>query len=164
MIMISKRYLIKVLFLILIFSYVTGCKRYDFSVSQQIINRNYLASTHVNTPDPKQESPPNGKRLIMSWHIPKDIFERKHFIELDIIYWDYTEGHFTYPIESQKGYVLYSLLNEEFEKKKGLLSYKARIVTSDGFEYRNWKQQLWVDLIHVDEESYEPIPAPQFPE
>lgn len=139
---------------------LVGCRRYDFSVSQQIINRDYLASTHVCTPDPRQACPPCGRRLIMSWHIPRDILNRCPQIELDIIYWDYSEGHFSYPITEQKGYVLYSLLNEEYHEKKGLLSYKARIITADGYVYRTWKQQLWVDLIHIDETPFQPPSKP----
>lgn len=143
---------------------LVGCRRYDFSISQQIINRDYLASSHVNTPDPRLCCPPCGRSLIMSWHIPKEIFLRSARIELDVIYWNYTEGHFTYPIEYQKGYVLYTLVGEEYEEKQGLLTYRARLVTEDGYVYRNWTQQLWVDLIHFDEEPFHSPQKPDFPE
>ena len=149
-----------VLFFCLVLS---GCKRYDLTVTQQIINQEYLASSHVGTPDPRQACPPYGRRLIISWQIPREILNKHPKIELDIIYWDYTEGHLTYEVSERKGYVLYSLLNREFVEKKGLLSYRAKMVTEEGKVYRSWKQQLWVDLIHVKEEGYTPPPQPQFP-
>lgn len=142
----------------------TGCKRYYLTVSQQIINRDFLASTHVGTPDPRQAHPPLGRRLIVSWQIPDEVLQKKPHIELDILYWNYTEGKEVYAIDRKRGYVLYTLVDQEFVEKEGLLSYKAKLVTEDGKVYRKWKQQLWVDLIKLDDEEVKLPQAPAFPE
>lgn len=133
-------------------------------MSQLIINRDYLASAHVSSPDPRQHPPPYGRRLVISWQIPKEIFDQNPHIDLDVMFWNYTQERLTYTVEAKRGYVLYTLLGNEYLDKGGILSYKAQLVTECGQVYRNWQQQLWVDLINVDTEEYIPPEQPLFPE
>lgn len=132
---------------------LSGCDKYFVSVSQQKINASYLASTHVNTPDPRREHPPIGQMLVIEWQVPEEILNKRPKILLDVIFWNYTEETETFPIVDRAGTVTYSLLDAEYEKKKGILTYKAEIVTEDGEVFREWRHQLWVKLIHVQEEN-----------
>ena len=50
-------------------------------------------------------------------------------------------------------YTTYSLLDEEYEKTGGILTYKACIVTQEGKIFKESKHQLWVNLIEIDENS-----------
>jgi hypothetical protein len=43
------------------------------------------------------------------------------------------------------------LLNEEYEKSGGILTYKAQILTQEGEVFREWRHQLWVNLIQVSD-------------
>ena len=124
-----------------------GCQKYYLSVCQQWIDARYLSSTHVNTPDPRQENPPIGQMLAIDWRVPEELLAKKPHIELDLIFWDYTQEQKTYPIHQRMGWATYKLLNEHYDKTGGILTYKAAIVTEDGTVYREWKHQLWVKLI-----------------
>jgi hypothetical protein len=143
-----------------LFLLLAGCEKYYLSICQEKVDRNYLASTHVGTPDPRQDNPPMGQMLIIDWKVPKKVLEEKPFILLHVVYWDYTEQDFTFPVEKQMGYVTYRLLNKEYEKKMGILTYKAEIVTDQHKVYKEWVHQLWVNLIRLDEVEKTPKKAP----
>lgn len=138
----------KILLLLPLFCLV-GCQRYYVSVMQQKIDVNYLASTHVDTPDPMREHPPYGQELIIDWQVPQALLKKKPLCILRVIYWDYTEETFYYDIKYKVGYWKYALLNQQFEERKGILTYSAKIVTEDGEIYKEWKHQLWVNLIQI---------------
>lgn len=141
---------------------LTGCEKYYLSLTQQNVDVNYLASTHVKTPDPRQAHPPTGEMIIIGWRIPKKILREKPTIDLHVIYWNYTEKVFHYPIKSRMGYVKYQDLDEEFASTQGILTYKADIRTEEGMIYKEWKHQLWVNLI-TPEENKKPIEHAPFP-
>lgn len=126
---------------------LSSCDRYYVSVMQQKINVNYLASTHVGTPDPRQLTPPFGQELIIDWQVPQDLLKKNPVCVLHVMYRDYTTEEFFYDIRYKIGYWKYALLNEEFERRKGILTYRAEIVTDGGEVYKEWKHQLWVNLI-----------------
>lgn len=111
----------------------------------------YLASTHVNTPDPRQEDPPIGQKLILDWRIPPEIYAKNPEIVLDLVLWDYTARQIRIPMKRRMDFATYRLFNEDYEKTGGILTYKAEIVTEDGEVFREWKHQLWVQLITVSD-------------
>lgn len=156
--------LLKVLLACFFLCSLSGCKRYYLEVSQQIVNQAILASTHVGSPDPRQCPPPLGRRLIISWQVPKEIFDQHPHIDLNVMFWNYTEERTSFTMEANRGYVLYTLIGSEFLEKGGILSYKAQLVTESGQVYRSWKQQLWVDLIKIEDEGYVPPPQPCYSE
>ncbi len=56
---------------------------------------------------------------------------------------------------SRFGVETYSVLNKDFKKTGGFLAYRAEILTEDGEVYADWKHQLWVKLIDIDDMSEE---------
>ncbi len=150
----------RALFFFLVFFSLTGCQKYYLALYQENIGPESLASTYVGSPDPRQKNPPIGQQVILEWQIPQEILEEKPSLHLDVIYRDYSESHFTYPITSRAGYEVYSLTNKEYETKKGLLAYQAKIQTGDGKVFRSWRHQMWVQVIRFEEEpSDESIPS-----
>lgn len=135
---------------------LSGCKQYYLSVCQEWVDVRYLASTNVSTPDPRQEHPPLGQKLILDWRVPTDIYAKHPEVVLNLIFWDYTAKEIHIPIKRRMDFATYRLFNEEYEKTGGILTYKAKIVTEDGEVFREWKHQLWVNLITVSDET----PAP----
>jgi hypothetical protein len=129
----------------------SSCSKYYLSVQQQWVDINYLASVQVNTPDPRKANPPLGQMLIIDWHIPPRVLKQHPKVVLDLILWDYTTRTVTIPIKGQLNYTTFELLNEEYEKVGGILTYKAQIVTEDGRVFRESKHQLWVNLITIEE-------------
>ena len=141
--------------LCLLLSLLFGCKQYYLSICQEWVDSTYLASSHVSTPDPRQENPPLGQKLIVDWRVPKEIFDQKPVVVLDLILWDYTTRQVKIPIHHQMDFSTFNLLNEEYEKSGGILTYKAQIVTQDGEVFREWRHQLWVNLIRVTDQTEE---------
>lgn len=131
---------------------LSSCEKYYVAVNQQWVDVRYLASTHVRTPDPRQNHPPVGQMMIVDWRIPKSVIGKKPSIQLTMIFWDYTEKTVYFPIDDKMGWVTYKLLDEEYDKTGGILTYKAEIVTEEGTIFREWKHQLWVNLITLDQE------------
>jgi hypothetical protein len=136
---------------------VAGCEKYYISMHQQTIDQRYLASTHVGTPDPRQKNPPIGQMVVVEWHMPSEILEKKPYAEVYIVFWNYVEKKITFPIDSKWGYKSYTLLNDEYLKTGGILTYRAEVLTSDHKVYKEWKHQLWVNLIQVTDQETEEI-------
>ncbi|MCX6987206.1 MAG: hypothetical protein NT065_03495 [Chlamydiae bacterium] len=137
----------------LLFCSLTGCQKYYLSLSNQKINVHSLASTYVHTPDKRQHSPPNGEMIVVDWRVPKEVLDKKPVIDLYVIYGDYTEKRFEYPIYKRMGYKTYKLINDEFLSSKGIITYCADLRLDDGEIYRSWKHQLWVNLITVEDDE-----------
>jgi len=131
---------------------LTSCERYSLSLGQIPVNVSYLASTHVHTPDPRQAHPPVGQKVILKWSVPLSFLQREPRIIFYIVYRDYTETTLVYHLTKSNGYYVYSLLNEEFYCKKGILTYRAIIETPDHTVYSECKHQLFVHLIDLKEE------------
>lgn len=138
-----------------ILCFFTGCEKYYLSLTDQKINVNSLASTHANTPDKRQHSPPIGEMIVMDWRVPKEILDKKPIIDLYVIYGNYTEQRFEYPIFKRMGYKTCKVLNDDFVSSKGVITYRADLRLNDGQIYRSWNHQLWVNLITIDDD--EPI-------
>lgn len=132
---------------------LVGCQRHYLSVSQQWVDGDYLASSKVKTPDPRKDHPPLGQLLVVDWFIPQEILRQEPHVELDIIFWDYTQKKVILPVDTTLSWGTYRCFNEEYEKTQGILTYKAALVTKTGKVFREWKHQLWVNLIEVDKES-----------
>jgi len=147
-IMISKKK-----FTALCLIYLSSCSNPYLSVSQLRVDRTYLASTSVHTPDPRQEKPPFGQTLIIDWRIPSEVLDKHPRIRLHLFFRNYEDQILTYPIHRRFGTQQYFLLNEEYEEKKGLLTYKAEIVIDGDELFKEWKHQMWVNLITIGEEK-----------
>lgn len=132
---------------------LTGCDKYYLSLRQVPIDSNYLASTKVGSPDPRQLDPPFGQKVVMQWAVPPELLEKKPSLIFHVIYKNHTEEEIIYPLEDRSGMEVFSLINEQLRDKGGLLTYHAEIRTKDGEIYREWTHQLWVHLITFAEES-----------
>jgi hypothetical protein len=89
--------------------------------------------------------------IVMDWRVPKDVLDKSPTLDLYVIFGNYTEQKFHYPIKTRMGFKTYKDLNEEFVEKKGIIAYRAEIRLSDGSIYKSWKHQLWAELITIDE-------------
>lgn len=144
-------------FLLLSLFLLAGCDKYYISMHQQSIDQRYLASSHASTPDYRQKNPPIGQMVVVEWHIPPEILKKSPTAEVYIVFWNYVEKKVTFPIDSKWGYKTFTLLNDEYLKTGGILTYRADIVTKDHVVYKEWKHQLWVNLIHVTDQAEDSI-------
>ena len=123
-----------------------GCHKYHVTCQKQHVGRSSLASTFVKSPDPEQKNPPKGERLIVHWRVPEYAMKDPLTLSVHLIYKDLTQKIERFEIDRRFGYITYELINEEFKKTGGILTYKAE-VSSPEKVLESFEQQLWVTLI-----------------
>ena len=132
---------------------LTGCEKYYLTLRQVPVDAEYLASTRIGSPDPRQSNPPYGQKVVMQWAVPPELLGKKPSLVFHVIYKNHSQEEIIYPIEDRSGMEVFSLLNDDYRDKGGLLTYHAEIRTKNGDVYREWTHQLWVHLITFEEES-----------
>ncbi len=132
---------------------LAGCDKYYLSLRQVPVDAEYLASSKVGSPDPRQSNPPYGQKVVMEWAVPPELLNEEPRLIFNVLYRNHTQEEIIYLIEDRSGMEVYSLLNEDYRSRGGLLSYHAEIRTKNGEIYREWTHQLWVHLITFDDES-----------
>lgn len=136
---------------IVLLSFVS-CQKYGLLLHQQRIDASYLASSHVGSPDPRQKCPPHGQLLIVEWWVPPPLLKYQPRVVVHLFFRNYTEKIIEFPITRRVSYEIYPVLGCEFDETGGLLTYKAEIVICEGEIYREWKHQMWVQLIDLSDE------------
>ncbi len=126
---------------------LSGCYRHHLYVQQEIVNRSFLASSHVNTPDPRQSDPPDGQRLLVAWDFPRSLFQKELSLAITVRFWDDTQQEITEPLSRKRGYQAYS-----FPKKK-ILTYRVQVVTKEDEIIETWKHHFWTEQIDVETEN-----------
>lgn len=129
---------------ILIFPFLQGCYKDHLYVQQEWVDRNFLASTHVGTPDPRQEDPPQGQRLLVSWKFPRNLLDQQLSLLLRVRFWDNQEEFLCRPIHKSWGSAAF------FFPKTKLLTYKIDVVNREGACIETWEHQFWTELIDID--------------
>ncbi len=130
-----------------------SCQPYGVSVNTFKVDKNNLASTHVGTPDPDKACPPVGVNIVVEWWVPHALIGCDPKVRLTLVYRNLSEEVIEHPISYRIGYFSHEVLGKQFKESKGLLSYKAEVVTGDGELFREEVHQLFVNVIHLDKES-----------
>jgi hypothetical protein len=129
----------KILPLLLIF--LTSCYREHLYVQMDKIDREFLASSHVDTPDPEQITPPEGKRLLVAWRFPSSWMNEGLRLHLTARFWDESEEEIDYAITKGHDYTTFDFLNRR------LITYKVEIFDKNNCSIEVWEHQLWTKLI-----------------
>ena len=122
----------------------TGCYKDHLYVQQEWVDRNFLASSHVNTPDPRQECPPMGQRLLIAWRFPRNLVDRHLKMIFTVRLWDNEEEVFTHPIEKSRGYAAFNFFDER------ILTYRIQVVDSENEIVEIWEHHFWTKLIDIN--------------
>lgn len=122
-----------------------SCYKDHLYVQQEWVDRDFLASTHVETPDPRQVSPPTGQRLLIAWRFPLNLIEQGLNLHLTARLWDNTEEVFIRPMTRSHGYEAFN-----FFDGKRILTYKIDVVDTSGKIVEVWEHHFWTKLIDVD--------------
>jgi len=117
-------------------------------VQQEWVDRNFLASTHVGTPDPRQADPPEGQRLLIAWDLPRSLFLKEPHLVVTARLWDDTQKVFQMPIERKRDTAF--LFFPNLGKERGLLTYRVQVVSREGEILKEWDHQLWTELIEIN--------------
>ena len=130
---------------------LAGCYQNHFYVQQQAIDRSYLASSHVGTPDPRQEHPPTGQQLSVNWEFPRSLFEQRLHLVLTVRFWDSTQVTLVRPISRRRGDEIFFFPNHPSELQKKILTYKVEAISEEGKVMGCWEHQFWTKLIDIGE-------------
>lgn len=129
---------------------LTGCYKNHLYVQQEWVDRSFLASSHLNTPDPRQKEPPffegGGQRLLIGWDFPKSLFEQQLTLEVTVRFWDQSEQLFLLPLTYKRGAEALP-----FFKKGGpkILTYRVRVLNKEKEVLETWEHQFWTEKIEV---------------
>ncbi|MCI5051852.1 MAG: hypothetical protein MRY21_01785 [Simkaniaceae bacterium] len=129
---------------------LAGCSHQYLNVDREYVDRGSLASTFVGSPDPAQKNPPDGVRLWMHYMLPPMIFEKDSILTLHVIYKNFEEEKISYPVPRATGWAMFPLLDDEFKRTGGLLTWRADIEAPSGKILATWKHQMWFQIIPRD--------------
>lgn len=129
-------------FAILCAGVFAGCYKNHLYVQQEWVDRNFLASSHVGTPDPRQECPPQGQRLLVSWKFPRSFGALQ--LVMTVRFWDNSEEVLCHPIERAWGYAAF------FFDQERILTYRVQVVDVNGEVVECWEHHFWTELIDID--------------
>ncbi len=131
----------------------TGCQKYYVNVIREGVSKKDLASVFVGSPDPRKKAADKGEKLLVEWNLPAKETKKPLTLKLDVLYGNYTSDIKEYPIDYKRGHILFKLLNEEYKEKKGMIAYRAEILTSKKKVLQKWQHVLFVDLIPLEKST-----------
>lgn len=130
----------------------SGCSSNKLSVQTIYLSHQNLASYRVHTPDPRLNNPPIGQRLIITWSLPKNYLKSENLhLRLTIRFHTKEQIIEEVPLSKSTGTFTYSLLNDDYFEKQGILTYKVDLIGNNCI-LKEWKHQMWTELITFDEE------------
>jgi len=136
------------LFFVSIFS---SCYKNHLYVQQQVVDREFLASSYVGTPDPRQMHPPMGQRLSIGWNFPTDMFEEELTLVCTVRFWNQEQIVNEFLLESRRGSEAFFFPADDKEHR--ILTYRVDVRNCEGEIVETWKHHFWTELIEVDSRS-----------
>lgn len=128
---------------ILILILLTGCSQNQLAVHTDFMGYENLASFHVGTPDPELYCPDYGQRLHITWNVP---CHTDLVIRTTLRFKDLTETEWVLPLTEPRGRATYFLVNEAYDEKGGILTYKVDLFDGEKV-IEEQKHALWTELI-----------------
>jgi len=113
-------------------------------VQQEWVDRTFLASSHVGTPDPRQDCPPDGQRLLVSWKFPSNLLGEQLRLIITVRFWDNVEEVICHPVTRAWSYAAFNF----FQSK--ILTYKVEVVDYKDEVIDVWEHHFWTELIDID--------------
>lgn len=126
-------------------------------MQQEWVDKDFLASTHVGTPDPRQKDPPTGQRLLVGWRFPTNWLDWGIHLETTVRFWDNREEVIRYDLDSSHGSHAFNFFGQK------ILTYKVEVVDACGDVLEVWEHQFWTKLIDADRRSLSVSSQPMQP-
>lgn len=118
-------------------------------MQQEWVDENFLASSHVRTPDPRQEKPPRGQRLLIGWDFPRSLFQENLTLVARIRFWDNREEVLSHPIERRRDAIAFDF----FQENQKILTYQVQVLSGTGATIEVWEHHFWTELIDIDRQE-----------
>jgi hypothetical protein len=110
----------------------------------------YLAANQINTPDPCWDYF-FGEQIVIYYKFPFSCRDSKN-LALTIRYKNKEWEKRVFPLTRRKGYFIFRVVNDNYWKRGGLLSYKVELC-AEGCVIKTWTHHLFVEKIEVNQEA-----------
>lgn len=124
---------------------MTSCYQQHLYVQQEWVDRNFLASTHVNAPDPRQAKPPEGQRLLIAWDFPKSLYQKELSLKTIVRLWNQSEQEFILKVPKKRGTTAYLF------PKERILTYQVQVLSANNEVVETWDHHFWTEAINIKE-------------
>jgi len=135
-------------FLYIFLFFLSSCTNYLY-VQQETVDKDYFASSYVDTPNPNSEDLSFGHKILVSWDLPISQFRKKPYLELTVRFWDNEQEVIKYTLDRKRSYASFFFENKKRKRKKKILTYKIDVISEKGEILQTWKHQFWTELINV---------------
>lgn len=122
---------------------LSGCCCKHLYVQQECVDQNFLASTKIGTPDPRQKKPYEGQRLLVAWDFPRSLYSKGLSLEITVRLWGEKEEKIGRRLERKRGCEAFFFPNEK------IVTYLVHVVSDDGKIVETWKHHFWTEMIQV---------------
>ncbi len=129
---------------------LAGCYKNHLYVQQEWVDRNFLASSRIDTPDPRQQCPPEGQRLLVSWDFPKSLFKEELTLLVTVRLWDNTQDVLFHKMERKRDYAAFFFPNDKPGSDRRILTYRVQVLNGSGEVVETWNHHFWTELIDID--------------
>jgi hypothetical protein len=127
--------------------FLTGCTRHYFYAQKEKIDKSFLASSHILSPDPRQANPPEGESLLIRWDFPLSVFNENLTLQVKVRFYNTEEEVVIRPIIRKRDSC--SL----FFPHQQILTYLIQALSDKGEVVSEWEHQFWVEWIDIDRDD-----------
>lgn len=115
-------------------------------VQQEWVNASFLASSKVGSPDPRQDHPPQGQRLVIAWDLPRSLFERELTWVATIRLWNHSECVFRGDVSRRRDATAV-FIPANNDPNLWILTYRVQLVDISGAVVETWEHHFWTEAI-----------------
>ena len=128
---------------------MASCYKNHLYVQQEWIDENFLASTHVGTPDPRKANPPQGQRLLVGWDFPRSLYEEGLTLLVTVRFWNNVQDVLFQPVDRRRSYAAFYFSNKDSTEDRRILTYRIQVLNARGAIIETWKHHFWTELIEI---------------
>lgn len=122
------------------------------SILSEVIDKDRLASVHVNAPDILQEKNSQGMRLYIHWKLPKKYLGENIQGLLKIRFKSPHQEEIPFRVDQLKGHFIYDVVDKEYFDHEGVLAYKIELFC-DQIPIDQYQHKMWCELIEFEDDG-----------
>ncbi|MDR3624616.1 MAG: hypothetical protein P4L16_05705 [Chlamydiales bacterium] len=120
-------------------------------VRLEALSLEYLASSVVDTPDPDRCGHYCGQQFVIVWSTMGTSCTPQYRVVISYITGTHCFEQVEIPVSGACGALRYRILNEEYKRTEGVLTYKVELFEGNLLK-ATWKVRNWVDWISTEED------------
>lgn len=110
---------------------LSGCYRNQVEMIKIKINRDSLASSFTQAPDPRQKAPATGEQLLISLDLDPEIDLSNCRAILCLVYQSLETQEIEFIPKKHKEEISFFILGEQYKQSQGILTYKLEVYVNN---------------------------------